>query len=68
MEATTLISNKRLCRHLLQVQQTFIVWGMAQPFGLFDKEEFYESCRELHKDEEDCGIYDSGLENVPEGL
>ena len=26
-----------------------------------DKEDFYEACRELHKDEGRCGVYVSGL-------
>ena len=33
-----------------------------------DKEEFYEACRELHKDEEDAEYMFQDWENVPEGL
>ena len=33
-----------------------------------DKEEFYEACRELHKDEEDVEYMFQDWENVPEGL
>ena len=33
-----------------------------------DKEEFYEACRELHKDEEDAEFMFQDWENVPEGL
>ena len=33
-----------------------------------DKEEFYDACRELHKDEEDAEFMFQDWENVPEGL
>ena len=33
-----------------------------------DKEEFYEACRELHKDEEDAEYMFQDWENMPEGL
>ena len=33
-----------------------------------DKEDFYEACRELHKDEEDAEFMFQDWENVPEGL
>ena len=33
-----------------------------------DKEEFYEACRELHKDEEDAEFMFQDWENVPERL
>ena len=33
-----------------------------------DKEDFYEACRELHKDEEDAEYMFQGQENVPENL
>ena len=33
-----------------------------------DKEEFYEACRELHKDEEDAEYMFQDWENVPENL
>lgn len=33
-----------------------------------DKEEFFEACRELHKDEEDAEYMFQDWENVPEGL
>ena len=33
-----------------------------------DKEEFYEACRELHKDEEDAEYMFQDWENVPESL
>ena len=33
-----------------------------------DKEEFYEACRELHKDEEDAEYMFQDYENIPEAL
>ena len=33
-----------------------------------DKEEFYEACRELHKDEEDAEFMFQDYENIPENL
>ena len=33
-----------------------------------DKEEFYEACRELHKDEEDVEFMFQDYENIPENL
>ena len=33
-----------------------------------DKEDFYEACRELHKDEEDAEYMFQDWENVPENL
>ncbi len=33
-----------------------------------DKEEFYEACRELHKDEEDAEFIFQDYENIPENL
>lgn len=33
-----------------------------------DKEEFYEACRELHKDEEDAEYMFQDWENIPEAL
>ena len=33
-----------------------------------DKEEFYEACRELHKDEEDAEYMFQDWENVPGGI
>ena len=33
-----------------------------------DKEEFYDACRELHKDEEDAEFMFQDWENVPENL
>ncbi len=33
-----------------------------------DKEEFYEACRELHKDEEDAEYMFQDWENIPDGL
>ena len=36
--------------------------------NFFIKEEFYEACRELHKDEEDAEYMFQDWENVPEGL
>lgn len=33
-----------------------------------DKEDFYEACRELHKDEEDVEYMFQDWENVPENL
>ena len=38
------------------------------PSDYSDKEEFYEACRELHKDEEDAEYMFQDWENVPEGL
>ena len=49
-------------------QQRFIVRRMARPSDYSDKEEFYEACRELHKDEEDAEYMFQDWENVPEGL
>ncbi len=34
----------------------------------YDKEEFYEACRQLHADENDPEFMFQGYENIPEGL
>ena len=67
-ESGNIIGSKSLCRHLWQVQQRFIVRGRLDLSDYSDKEDFYEACRELHKDEEDAEYMFQDWENVPENL
>ena len=68
MEATTLSAARVYVGTYAKYNNGSLSGAWLDLSDYSDKEEFYEACRELHKDEEDAEYMFQDWENVPEGL
>ena len=67
MEATTLSAASVYVGTYAKYNNGSLFGAWLNLSDYSDKEEFYEACRELHKDEEDAEYMFQDWENVPEG-
>ena len=68
MEATTLSAARVYVGTYAKYNNGSLSGAWLDLSDYSDKKEFYEACRELHKDEEDAEYMFQDWENVPEGL
>ena len=68
MEATTLSEARVYVGTYGKYNNGSLFGAWLDLSDYLNKEDFYEACRELHKDEEDAEFMFQDWENVPEGL
>ena len=68
MEATTLSAASVYVGTYAKYNNGSLFGAWLNLSNYSDKEEFYEACRELHKDEEDAEYMFQDYENIPEAL
>ena len=68
MEATTLSAASVYVGTYAKYNNGSLFGAWLNLSDYSDKEEFYEACRELHKDEEDAEYMFQDYENIPEAL